>query len=293
MARGIDIPTVDWVVQYDPPTNVEAYVHRCGRTARMGNIGKALLFLLPSENAYIDFVRINQKVVIEEFLDGEELCGDDSYSMSHKIRKIACRDREVYEKGLRAFVSFIQSYIKHQCNIVLQLKELDLCKLAYGFGLLHLPRMPELRDADVSGFVAMDVDTKTIRYTDKVREKARIERLERETAAKELKETEENNNKQDKQHTKASDSWSKQKEQKQKKNHRKENKANNAKKRKLQQNGVDVDDFMAEGLLLKKLKRGKISKQEFEERVKKETSNKHSDIDSDSGSDMDATWYNV
>ena len=44
MARGIDIADVAWVVQFDPPSNAEAFVHRCGRTARIGNRGSALLF---------------------------------------------------------------------------------------------------------------------------------------------------------------------------------------------------------------------------------------------------------
>ena len=37
MARGVDIPLVHWVVQFDPPSNAESFVHRCGRTARIGN----------------------------------------------------------------------------------------------------------------------------------------------------------------------------------------------------------------------------------------------------------------
>ena len=62
MARGIDIPDVSWVIQYDPPSNAEAFVHRCGRTARIGNTGNALLLLLPMEDAYLDFIALNQKV---------------------------------------------------------------------------------------------------------------------------------------------------------------------------------------------------------------------------------------
>lgn len=62
MARGVDIPRVNWVLQFDPPSSAEAFVHRCGRTARIGNEGTAVLFLLPTEDAYVDFISLNQKV---------------------------------------------------------------------------------------------------------------------------------------------------------------------------------------------------------------------------------------
>ncbi|NWJ12044.1 DDX55 helicase, partial [Crypturellus undulatus] len=61
MARGVDIPEVHWVLQYDPPSSASAFVHRCGRTARIGNVGSALVFLLPMEESYVNFLSINQK----------------------------------------------------------------------------------------------------------------------------------------------------------------------------------------------------------------------------------------
>lgn len=48
-ARGLDIPDVDWIVQLDPPQSPDAFVHRVGRTARMGRIGHALVFLMPDD----------------------------------------------------------------------------------------------------------------------------------------------------------------------------------------------------------------------------------------------------
>ena len=69
MARGIDMDDVDWVVQYDAPKLAASFVHRCGRTARSGRAGSALLFLLPNEDCYVKFILINQQVPLEVFVD--------------------------------------------------------------------------------------------------------------------------------------------------------------------------------------------------------------------------------
>lgn len=62
MSRGVDIPEVHWVIQYDPPSSATSFVHRCGRTARIGRIGYSLTMLLPNEDAYPNFILRNQKV---------------------------------------------------------------------------------------------------------------------------------------------------------------------------------------------------------------------------------------
>jgi len=48
-ARGLDIPNVSHVVNYDIPLDPEAYVHRIGRTARAGRAGIAITFITPRE----------------------------------------------------------------------------------------------------------------------------------------------------------------------------------------------------------------------------------------------------
>lgn len=52
-ARGLDLASVDWIVQYNPPVTAEEYVHRVGRTARIGRCGQALIFLSPSETDFV------------------------------------------------------------------------------------------------------------------------------------------------------------------------------------------------------------------------------------------------
>ncbi|KAJ8677159.1 hypothetical protein QAD02_012946 [Eretmocerus hayati] len=54
-ARGLDLPKVDTIVQYTGPMSLRDYVHRIGRTARVGSRGVAIIFLTPPE---IEFVRM-------------------------------------------------------------------------------------------------------------------------------------------------------------------------------------------------------------------------------------------
>jgi ATP-dependent RNA helicase DDX3X len=44
-ARGIDVPNVSYVINYDFPNNIQDYTHRIGRTGRIGNDGSAISFL--------------------------------------------------------------------------------------------------------------------------------------------------------------------------------------------------------------------------------------------------------
>ena len=53
-ARGLDVPDVDFVIQYDPPQDPKVFSHRCGRTARAGRGGKAIVFLTTGrEEVYV------------------------------------------------------------------------------------------------------------------------------------------------------------------------------------------------------------------------------------------------
>jgi ATP-dependent RNA helicase DDX55/SPB4 len=52
-ARGLDIPDVDEILQFDPPTDSKAFSHRCGRTARAGKQGRAWVLLAGQEHQYL------------------------------------------------------------------------------------------------------------------------------------------------------------------------------------------------------------------------------------------------
>ena len=69
-ARGLDIPAVEFVFNYDLPNVVENYVHRIGRTARAGAYGKAISFCNSSEMK--DFLNIERKLNIRITVAGGE-----------------------------------------------------------------------------------------------------------------------------------------------------------------------------------------------------------------------------
>jgi superfamily II DNA/RNA helicase len=52
-ARGLDIPNVDVVLQFDPPSDPKSFSHRCGRTARAGKSGRATVLLTEEEVDYV------------------------------------------------------------------------------------------------------------------------------------------------------------------------------------------------------------------------------------------------
>jgi ATP-dependent RNA helicase DeaD len=52
-ARGIDIPDLSHVIQYEPPDDLEAYIHRAGRTGRAGASGTAIMLVNYTEDRQI------------------------------------------------------------------------------------------------------------------------------------------------------------------------------------------------------------------------------------------------
>uniref|UniRef100_A0A8C3TBL4 ATP-dependent RNA helicase n=1 Tax=Chelydra serpentina TaxID=8475 RepID=A0A8C3TBL4_CHESE len=251
MARGIDIPEVNWVLQYDPPSSASAFVHRCGRTARIGHLGSALVFLLPMEESYVNFLSINQKCPMQEMKPLKNVV-----DVLPKLKSLAVADRAVFEKGMKAFVSCVKAYAKHECNLIFRIKDLDFASFARGFALLRMPKMPELKGKYFSDFVPVSIDTDSIPFKDKNREKQRQKLLEQQR-----KERQENEGKRKFIRNKA---WSKQKA-------KKEKKKKMTTKRKREEGSDIEDEEMAELLndtrLLKRLKKGKISEEEFEKRL--------------------------
>ncbi|DBA74767.1 TPA: hypothetical protein ACH3X2_009290 [Trebouxia sp. C0005] len=172
-ARGLDIPGVSWIVQYDPPQDPSTFVHRVGRTARMGRSGNALVMLLPHEEPYVDFLRLRKVPMKEQALAG---CQGTVHA---ELRKLSEQDRDIMEKGIKAFVSFVRAYKEHQCKFIFRLADLELAQLATALGLLRLPKMPEMSKAKqrLESFTPSTLDPNDVKFKDKARQKQRQQTL--------------------------------------------------------------------------------------------------------------------
>lgn len=177
LARGVDIPEMDWVIQWDPPSNAAAFVHRVGRTARQGQEGNALIMILPTEDSYIEFLKRNQKVLLKPISLVESV--EDLADVNKKIHQLQFKDRSIFDKGNKAFVSHVRAYSKHECSILLKVRDLNLGKIATSYGLIKLPLMPEIKPDHKKEFIgpSSKFDYFDISYKNKQKEDSRQTKL--------------------------------------------------------------------------------------------------------------------
>eukprot|EP00996_Jenningsia_fusiforme_P004343 NODE_515_length_2157_cov_28.292220_g473_i0.p1 GENE.NODE_515_length_2157_cov_28.292220_g473_i0~~NODE_515_length_2157_cov_28.292220_g473_i0.p1 ORF type:complete len:688 (+),score=161.35 NODE_515_length_2157_cov_28.292220_g473_i0:236-2065(+) len=134
-ARGLDIPKVQWIVQFDPPGDVNEYIHRVGRTARMGAAGKALLFLCPKEFAFLDYLK-QHHVQVAEYETPFRVP-----NLQLKFEKVVQDDRNLQASATRAFKAFVMSYSSHKLREIFDVAQLDTECVAVAFALDNIPNV--------------------------------------------------------------------------------------------------------------------------------------------------------
>jgi ATP-dependent RNA helicase DDX18/HAS1 len=135
-ARGLDIPAVDWIIQFDPPDDPREYIHRVGRTARAGGRGKALLFLLPSELGFLRYLR-KARIPLNEF----EFPSNKIANVQSQLEKLIEGNYHLNSSARDAFRSYLQSYASHSLKLIFNVQTLDLQKVAKSFGFSVPPKI--------------------------------------------------------------------------------------------------------------------------------------------------------
>ncbi|KAI7871186.1 P-loop containing nucleoside triphosphate hydrolase protein [Spinellus fusiger] len=184
-SRGLDIPQVDYVIQVDPPQDPKAFTHRAGRAARAGRKGKATVLLVRGrEEVYVDFLKL-RKVPLERrpycLENGQHIDNIQDPSVQvlvQSIRTTVLSDRDLHDRAIKAFVSWVRAYSKHEASYIFRLQEADLVGFANGFGLLKLPKMPELKEKKEIQLLEQELDWDNYRYVDKQKEEKRVREME-------------------------------------------------------------------------------------------------------------------
>ncbi|MBA0814101.1 hypothetical protein Gohar_019948 [Gossypium harknessii] len=160
-ARGLDFPKVRCIIQYDSPGEASEYVHRVGRTARLGERGESLLFLQPIE---VDYLQDLEKhgVSLTEYPLLKIIDSFPLHSQMHRVKKFVSleshpwvvslqRELESYisaepkikKQAKDAFCSWVRAYTAHRGDLkqIFMVKKLHLGHVAKSFALREQPSL--------------------------------------------------------------------------------------------------------------------------------------------------------
>nr|VDC77161.1 unnamed protein product [Brassica rapa] len=136
-ARGLDIPAVDWIIQYDPPDKPTEYIHRVGRTARgEGAKGKALLVLIPEELQFIRYLKA-AKVPVKELEFNEKKL----LNVRSALEKYVANDYNLNKIAKEAYRAYIAAYNSHSLKDIFNVHRLDLQAVALSFCFSSPPKV--------------------------------------------------------------------------------------------------------------------------------------------------------
>lgn len=136
-ARGLDIPEVDWIVQYDPPDDPKEYIHRVGRTARgEGGRGHALLILRPEEVGFLRYLKV-AKVPLQEF----EFSWAKIANIQPQLEKLISKNYYLHMSAKEAYKAYVRAYDSHHLKSIFDVNTLDLIQVAKSFGFLVPPNV--------------------------------------------------------------------------------------------------------------------------------------------------------
>lgn len=105
-ARGLDVPRISHVINYDIPHDPESYVHRIGRTGRAGRAGEAILFVAPREKRMLHTIeKVSGHKVEPMQLPSPKLINETRIlGFKQKISDtLANQDLDLYEKVITEF----------------------------------------------------------------------------------------------------------------------------------------------------------------------------------------------
>jgi len=115
-ARGLDIPELSYVIQYEPPDETENYIHRAGRTGRAGAGGVAVTLVNPMEKPQLDRIARQFEIELEERIipSDEDVAGVVAERLTALLEaRLRTRDKLLAERSQR-FIPLARELAEHE-----------------------------------------------------------------------------------------------------------------------------------------------------------------------------------
>lgn len=136
-ARGLDFPSVNWVIQMDCPPDVNTYIHRVGRTARYHRNGQGILVLTPHEEKEMLTELATKKIPISKL----EVNMKRITNIDLKLQNLCAGDVELKESAKRALMAYMRSLFLMSNKKLFQIEKIDVVKYSLSLGLVVAPRI--------------------------------------------------------------------------------------------------------------------------------------------------------
>ncbi|CCG23627.1 Hca4 protein [Candida orthopsilosis Co 90-125] len=137
VARGLDFPAIDWVIQVDCPEDVATYVHRVGRSARFGRQGKSLLMLTPTEEEGF-LQRLKAQNIEPKLMNIKQ---KSKKSIRPQLQSLCFKDPVMKNLGQRAFIAYFKSVHIQKDKEVFNVEALPAEAYASSLGLPGAPKI--------------------------------------------------------------------------------------------------------------------------------------------------------
>ncbi|ROT42176.1 P-loop containing nucleoside triphosphate hydrolase protein [Sodiomyces alkalinus F11] len=145
VARGVDFPAVDWVVQVDCPEDADTYIHRVGRTARFERDGRSVLFMDPSEEEGMLKRLAQKKVPIQKIAVKDH----KKRSVRDELQNMCFKYPDLKYLGQKAFISYVRSVYLQRDKEVFKFDQMDLEGYSNSLGLPGQPQIKFRKGEDV------------------------------------------------------------------------------------------------------------------------------------------------